>query len=155
MRALFSCVSRDVDYMGSRRRPRRQGDRAAGVNFRRVLRYSLPFRTMANARKNKAVAGNKPAVPATNAGENVSTETKQGPVRTIREGDCSASVWARHVTVKGEQRVFYSVTLERSYKDRTGQYRYTKTFDSDSLPKVAVLCSKAQGAIQELQRFND
>lgn len=85
-----------------------------------------------------------------------SQEAKRSPVRTLREADCSASIWAREVTAQGAKRVYFSVTLERSFKDPTGQYRYTKTFDPESLPKIVLLCQKAQEAIDELQqRLND
>ncbi len=107
---------------------------------------------MAYAKKNKDVSGRTPEVPATTAGDNASQDAKRAPVRTIREGDCNASIWMREFTASGDRLAYFSVTLERSYKDPNGQYRYTKTFDPDSLPKVVILCQKAQEAIEELQQ---
>lgn len=44
--------------------------------------------------------------------------------------------------VQGKQETFYSVTLERSYKGLDG-WKYTKSFDHESLGKVAQLCQQA------------
>lgn len=132
-------------------RLRCQGNRTAGVNTRHLPHF-FPFPTMATTRKNKDVSGPKPEVPAAKAVVNATQEAKRLPVRSLREGDCSASIWVRELTVRGDHRVYFSVTLERSFKDPSGQFRYTKTFDPDSLPKVALLCQKAQEAIDELQQ---
>jgi hypothetical protein len=70
-------------------------------------------------------------------------DAKRRPVHTLRLDDCSASVWAREVTTQGAPRTFYSVTLERSYKDRDGTWKYVKSFDAESLGKVMSLCQQA------------
>lgn len=80
------------------------------------------------------------------------TSAKRTPVRTIRLDDCSISIWARDATVRGAPMRFFSVTLERSYKDRDGGWKYTKSFDSESLGKVVSLCQQASVVIQMLQR---
>lgn len=98
---------------------------------------------METATKSRKVA---PQAPAT--AEQTSSEAKRKPVVTLRIEDCSASVWAREYVVQGTPRTFYSVTLERSYKDRNGAWRYTRSFDADSLGKVASLCQKAEEAIR-------
>jgi len=51
------------------------------------------------------------------------------------------------VTIRGEQKTFYSVTLERSYKDRDGAWKYTRSFDADSLGKIVSLCQQASESI--------
>lgn len=51
------------------------------------------------------------------------------PVKTFRFRGVSASVFARDREIKGESRTFSSVTFSRSYKDSSGQWRYTKWFD--------------------------
>lgn len=106
---------------------------------------------MATAKKYKDVSARKAEGTAVSETANASQEAKRLPVRTLREDDCNASIWAREFTARGERRAFFSVTLERSFKDPNGQYRYTKTFDPQSLPKVVILCQKAQEAIEELQ----
>jgi len=87
---------------------------------------------------------------ATSSQQTVS-ETKRGPVETVRIGDVSASIWKREVQIRGEARVFYSVTLERSFRDRDGTYRYSKSFDPDSLGTLLGVIQKADEYLQGLE----
>lgn len=103
---------------------------------------------MDKAQKQKELAGRKPVgIAATDA----VPATRTQPAKTIRIDDCSMSIWGRDVMVQGQHRVFFSVTFERSYKDRNGMWRYTKSFDADSLGKVATLCHSASEAIRVLE----
>ena len=97
------------------------------------------------ASKSKKNLAAKEAAPAPH-------DEKRKPVSTIRVDDCSASIWAREFVVQGQPKVFYSVTLERSYKDRDGAWKYTKSFDADSLGKVVSLCQQASETINGLQQ---
>jgi hypothetical protein len=53
--------------------------------------------------------------------------------------------------IQGQPRTFLSVTLERSYKDRDGTWKYVRSFDLDSLGKVVSLCQQASEVIPELE----
>lgn len=90
------------------------------------------------------VSGTKPE-------EQASPEVKRGPIKTFRQADVSASVWARDHVIRGEPRRFYSVTFERSYRDATGHYRYTRSFSPDDLGALMSLCQQAGDFILELQ----
>jgi hypothetical protein len=99
---------------------------------------------MATTRKNKDVSGkDRPEDQA------ASQAAKRKPDHTIRIEDCSASIWSRSAMIQGKPQVFYSVTLERSFKNAASQWQYTKTFDPDSLAKVASLCEQASKWIGE------
>lgn len=108
---------------------------------------------MEKAKKNKDVAVTKTAEPpvATNAA-NASQDAGRKPVATIRANDCSASIWAREHLVQGAPKVFYSISLERSYKDRDGRWRYTRSFDRDSLGSIVSLCQQASEAIEGMMQ---
>ena len=95
----------------------------------------FPFSAMDSSKKRKEsdVKDDKPAPQ----------EAKRRPVQQFREDDVSVSIWAREHVVNGEARMFYSCTFERSYKNRDGVWRYTKTFDLYSLGKVVTLAQKA------------
>lgn len=97
--------------------------------------YQFPFFGM-EAKKKKA-----PQEP----------EGKNAPVKVFRQDDVSASVFAKERQVQGEDRTFYSVTFSRSYKDATGEWRYTKWFDADDLGKVIVVAQQAAEYIHGLQ----
>ncbi len=100
---------------------------------------------MEKAKKNKDVA-------ATKAAENSAPqEAKRRPEHTFRVDDVSASIWVREHLVRGQATKFWSVTMERSYKDAAGQWRYTKTFDAESLGKIVALCQQASEYIGRQQ----
>ena len=81
-----------------------------------------------------------------------SQDAKHKPAASLRADDCSASIWARQFVVQGQPKTFYSVTLERSYKDRDGAWKYTKSFDAESLGKIVSLCQQASETINGLQQ---
>jgi hypothetical protein len=108
---------------------------------------------MEKAKKSKDVAVTKTAEqPAATSAANASQDAGRKPVATIRVDDCSASIWAREHLVQGNPKVFYSITIERSYKDRDGRYRYTRSFDPESLGKLVSLCQQASEAITGLMQ---
>lgn len=90
---------------------------------------------MEKANAKKGIASRKEAT----------AEPKNRPIESFREGDVSVSVWQREF--KG--RVFYSCSFERSYKDATGQWRYTKYFGLDDLGKVISLAKRAADYLDE------
>ena len=107
---------------------------------------------MDKARKNKDVAATKAVEkPVATTAATAPQEEKRRPVQTFRVDDVSASIWVREHQVRGQMTKFWSVTMERSYKDAAGQWRYTKTFDSDSLGKVVSLCQQASEFISRQQ----
>ncbi|MBI1313263.1 hypothetical protein GC176_18380 [bacterium] len=102
-------------------------------------------------RKNKDVAETKSAEqPVATEATTVSQDEKRKPAVTIRVEDVSCSIWAREHLVQGKPKVFWSATLERSYKDRDGRWRYTKSFDPESLGKVVAACQQASESIAGL-----
>jgi len=115
--------------------------------------FPFPHNSMDKvARKKKDVAAAKAAEsPSIVLGTNANgLDAKRRPLATIRVEDCSASIWAREHVVQGSTKIFYSVTLERSYKDRDGAWKYTRSFDPDSLGKLVSLCQQASERIDTL-----
>ena len=112
--------------------------------------HSVPslLATMAT-KKHKEVSGTK---PEQTAATDAAPAVKRLPLKTLRVEDCSASIWGRDQMVHGEMRVFFSVTFERSYKDRDGAWKYTKSFDAESLGKLVTLCQQASEAIETLRK---
>jgi hypothetical protein len=100
---------------------------------------------MEKAKKNKDVSATRAEVPS------AAQEAKRRPEHTIRLDDVSASIWVREHLVRGQATKFWSVTLERSYKDAAGQWRYTKTFDAESLGRIVTLCQQASEYIGRQQ----
>ena len=102
---------------------------------------------MAN-KKYKDVTGTK---PEENAAADAALAAKRLPLKTLRVEECSGSIWGRDHMAGGLMRRFFSVTFERSYKDRDGAWKYTRSFDADSLGKLVTLCQQASEAIESLR----
>lgn len=81
-----------------------------------------------------------------------SEEKSNRPLTTIWVDEIGASVWSRDVMVKDHPSTYYSVTLERSYRDRDGGRKYTKSFDAETLPKVMQACQQAHDWIAGLMK---
>jgi hypothetical protein len=92
-------------------------------------------------KKNKDVSSDAEAAPA---------PAKRLPVKTIRVGDVSASVWERLHQTKDGTLTFYSVSFERSYKDRDGAYRYTRSFDPECLGRLVAVVQEASEYLHNL-----
>jgi hypothetical protein len=88
----------------------------------------------------------KPA-PAKEQRSEPATEERNVPINVFRLEDVSASVFSR--TYNG--RTFYSVSLSRSYKSASGDWRYTKNFDREDLGKIVALCQQAAEYIDRLE----
>jgi hypothetical protein len=68
------------------------------------------------------------------------------PVRVIRIGSLSASVWRR----EGKENDFFTVTANRAYKDGD-TWKYSDSFGRDDLLTVAKLLDLAHTAICKLE----
>ena len=64
------------------------------------------------------------------------------PEKRLRCGPISASIWAQSKTVNGEMVKFYSITIDRAFKDGE-EWKHTNSFAAEDLPKVAMLASEA------------
>ncbi len=82
-------------------------------------------------------------------------EARRQPAKVIRVEDVSASIWTRQHLIRGEPTTFYSVTPERSYKDRDGARCYTKSYDPDSLGALVAVIQQADAWIRERQAEPD
>jgi hypothetical protein len=73
---------------------------------------------------------------------------KRGPVKILRIDDVSASIFKRDLPSRGESRTFFSVAFSRSYKDASGEWNYSKSFDLEDLGKIVALCQQADEYIR-------
>jgi hypothetical protein len=75
------------------------------------------------------------------------SENANKPVSKIGSFPITAAVWRN----EKEGRTYYSVTLERSYKDSAGKWRTCSTFNTGDLLLLAKIVDKAHTKICELQ----
>lgn len=129
-------TSRHRRFQATTRRPVRAGRR---VDFSGVWPHSFPPSFMDNTTLSDSAQA---------------SSASKRPLKTIREEDCSASIWPRTVTKNGSERTFYSVTIERRYKDKDGKFHYTKSFDAGSMSQLASVIQKTNDELQALQVGN-
>ncbi len=70
------------------------------------------------------------------------------PVKNFRAGAVCAAVWNNATKAVEEREQSYSTTyntisLERSYKDKTGQWKSTNVLRINDLPKAMLVLNKA------------
>lgn len=74
-------------------------------------------------------------------------ESRNKPVQSYKCGSVQAAVWEneREVNINGKKvmKNFSTVSIERRYTDKDGQWKSTSTFRVNDLPKVALAASKA------------
>ena len=66
------------------------------------------------------------------------------PVKKIRVGSVTATIWA-------QKDGFYTANLERSYKDKEGNWKTSNSFSVDDLVVAAKVATMAADAIIALQ----
>jgi hypothetical protein len=79
-------------------------------------------------------------------------EAVRAPVKVFRIDDVSASVFAAERQFRGGPVTFYTVSFSRSYQDKDGRRRYTKTFEADDLARVMQLAQEAGDYLDGLRR---
>ncbi len=65
--------------------------------------------------------------------------SQKGPEKKFRAGAVSATIWKN----EGEKGSYNTISLERGYKDKNGQWQKTNSFRANDLPKAAVVLNKA------------
>jgi hypothetical protein len=64
------------------------------------------------------------------------------PEKKFSCGPISASIWSNTKVVTGDTVKFYSVTINKAYKE--GEvWKHTNSFDIEDLPKVALVATEA------------
>ncbi len=66
------------------------------------------------------------------------------PVKKIQVGAVSAALWRNNVTLRSGQEIeSLSVTLDRRYKDKNGEWRSTTSLQANDVPKAVLALAKA------------
>lgn len=69
---------------------------------------------------------------------------KNTPEKKFRASPVTATVWANEVQTKeGETRMYRTISLERSYKDKEGAWKSTNSMRVNDLPKAILVLNKA------------
>jgi len=69
---------------------------------------------------------------------------KNTPEKSFRASPVSATVWANEAQgLDGTPRLFRTITLERSYKDKEGSWKKSHSLRVNDLPKAVLVLEKA------------
>lgn len=82
------------------------------------------------------------------------------PKRKYRAGGVTATVWEnKGKSSNGEENTYNTISLERVYQDKEGNWKSTNSFRVNDLPKVQALMNKAYSDLvlkeQELFKKED
>jgi len=70
------------------------------------------------------------------------------PKRVFKNGSIRVSIWANSKASKGHIVRAYSATIDKVYKDGK-QWKYTKSFSIEDLPKIASAVDEAYEAFKK------
>ena len=80
----------------------------------------------------------------TTINENIAQKKSDNlPEKRFRAGAISATIWQNSVERDGQLSTFNTISMERSYKDKKGEWQKTNTFRTNDLPKLALVAQKA------------
>jgi len=65
------------------------------------------------------------------------------PEKVFKIGGCTASVFENGTAGANGRTTFKSVTLQRVYKDKDGNFQYTSSFKLNDIPKAGLALEKA------------
>jgi hypothetical protein len=65
------------------------------------------------------------------------------PEKVFKVGGCTASVFENNVNGVNGGATLKSVTLQRAYKDKDGNFQHTNSFNLNDIPKAVLALEKA------------
>jgi len=70
-------------------------------------------------------------------------QTSTAPIKVIRAGTISASVWRNEVEKNGTTVVRHSVRIQKRFRQDDGEWKNTDYFFPEDLPKLQLVAAKA------------
>ena len=65
-----------------------------------------------------------------------------GPEKKFHCGPITANIWTEVKTVNAEMVKFYSISIDKAYK-QNDKWKHTTSFSAEDLPKVALVANEA------------
>ncbi|MBN2421545.1 hypothetical protein JXB27_04670 [Candidatus Woesearchaeota archaeon] len=70
-------------------------------------------------------------------------ETKNKPEKVFSTGAIQVSVWKNEAVKDGNKSEFRTVSIQRRYADKSGEWKSTSTLRINDLPKASLVLNKA------------
>lgn len=77
---------------------------------------------------------------------------KQKPEKKFRAGAVTATIWKNQTE---DNREYSTVSFERSYRDKNGEWKTTNSLRVNDLPKAAMVINKAYEHLALHEKAND
>ena len=65
------------------------------------------------------------------------------PEKKFKVGACTASVFVNEVATENGKTAMRSVSLQKTYKDKEGNFQHSSSFRANELPKAILALTKA------------
>ncbi len=65
------------------------------------------------------------------------------PEKTFNQGSCSAAIFANEIKQNGKTAIIRNVAIQKSYKDKDGNWKSTNSYAVSDLPKLVLVATKA------------
>ena len=78
------------------------------------------------------------------------------PEKKLKVGGVSAAIWKRENKTKDNRRFkTWAVSLDRTYKDKNGNWEHTNTFGVSDIPKVQLVVQRALEYVLDAPQEDD
>jgi len=78
----------------------------------------------------------------------MSNSDKKPPIQTIRNGGINVKLWEQ----QGKDAPFVTVNISKTYKDKSGNFKESQSFNAQDIDKLVAVLTKLQ---QELGKWQD
>ena len=68
-----------------------------------------------------------------------------GPVKKFQVGGISCALWENDMTIDGQSRSVLKATIERRYKDKSGEWKSSNSYGRNEIPLVIHALQQAFG----------
>lgn len=75
--------------------------------------------------------------------ENANQNVGKRPEKEFSSGAIRATIWNNETQKEGKPINFHTVSFERSYKDRNGDWKTTSALRVNDIPRASLVLSKA------------
>ena len=76
----------------------------------------------------------------------------QKPEHKVKVGAVTASIWKRTVEKNGNSFTVRQVSLDRTYKDKNGDWQSTNSYDQGDVPKAVLALCRAYLSIMDASK---
>jgi hypothetical protein len=67
-----------------------------------------------------------------------------GPLKSFRSGALQVTIWENeNLTAEGQVQSYKTVSFERRYKDKNGEWKSSNSLRANDLPKASLMLNKA------------